>query len=79
MRAKTSARLKQSLSKLIAWQPPTLPISPYLWQHEPGIRNESLQALDHFLNHHFHVSQLSEVKTGQVPGILGVIKNMGKV
>ncbi len=51
----------------------------YLWQHGPGIRNESLQALDHFLNHHFHVSQLSEVKAGQVPGILGAIKNMGKV
>ncbi len=51
----------------------------YLWKHGPGIRNKSPQALDYFLNHHFHVSHLKEVKAGQVPGILGAIKNMGKV
>lgn len=50
----------------------------YLWKHGPGIRNKSVPALDHFLNHHFHVSHLREVKAGQVPGILGAIKNMGK-
>jgi hypothetical protein len=51
----------------------------YLWKHGPGIRNKSSQALDYFLNHHFHVSHLKEVKAGQVPGILAAIKNMGKV
>ena len=51
----------------------------YLWKHGPGIRNKSTQALDYFLNHHFHVSHLKEVKAGQVPGILAAIKNMGKV
>ncbi|MBT5469369.1 MAG: DUF1018 domain-containing protein [Nitrospina sp.] len=51
----------------------------YLWKHGPGIRNKSTQALDYFLNHHFHVSHLKEVKAGQVPEILAAIKNMGKV
>ena len=51
----------------------------YLWKHGPGIRNKSSQALDYFLNHHFHVSHLKEVKAGQVPEILAAIKNMGKV
>ncbi len=51
----------------------------YLWKHGPGIRNKSTQALDYFLSHHFHVSHLKKVKAGQVPGILGAIKNMGKV
>ncbi|MZH03075.1 MAG: regulatory protein GemA [Nitrospinae bacterium] len=51
----------------------------YLWKHGPGIRNKSTQALDYFLNHHFHVSNLKEVKANQVPGILGAIKKMGKV
>ena len=51
----------------------------YLWKHGPGIRNKSTQALDYFLNHHFHVSHLKEVKANQVPGILGAIKKMGKV
>ena len=51
----------------------------YLWKHGPGIRNKSTQALDHFLNHHFHVPQLKQVMARQVPGILGAIKNMGKV
>ncbi len=51
----------------------------YLWKHGPGIRNKSMQALEHFLRHHFHVSQLPQVKARQVPGILGAIKNMGKM
>jgi len=51
----------------------------YLWKHGPGIRNKSTQALDHFLNHHFHVAELKQVKARQVPGILGAIKNMGKL
>jgi|FLOH01.1.fsa_nt_gi hypothetical protein len=51
----------------------------YLWQHGPGVRNKSVQALDHFLNHHFHVAEIKQVKARQVPGILGAIKNMGKV
>lgn len=50
----------------------------YLWKHGPGIRNKSVQALDHFLTRHFHVLELEQVKASQVPGILGAIKNMGK-
>ena len=51
----------------------------YLWKHGPGIRHKSMQALDHFLHHHFHISELKQVKANQVPGILGAIKNMGKI
>ena len=51
----------------------------YLWQHGTGIRHKSMQALDHFLNHHFHIGELKQVKAGRVPGILGAIKNMGKM
>ncbi|MBT3922390.1 MAG: regulatory protein GemA [Nitrospina sp.] len=51
----------------------------YLWQHGPGIRHKSMQALDHFLNHHFHIQNLKQVKARQVPGVLGAIKNMGKM
>jgi len=48
----------------------------YLWKHGPGIRNKSTQALDYFLNHHFHISELKQVKARQVPGILGAIRKM---
>ncbi len=51
----------------------------YLWEHGPGIRHNSMQALEHFLNHHFHIAELKQVKARQVPGILGAIKNMGKM
>ena len=51
----------------------------YLWEHGPGIRHKSMQALEHFLNHHFHIAELKQVKARQVPGILGAIKNMGKM
>ena len=51
----------------------------YLWEHGPGIRHKSMQALEHFLNHHFHIAELKQVKARQVPGILGMIKNMGKM
>ena len=51
----------------------------YLWEHGPGIRHKSMQALEHFLTHHFHIAELKQVKARQVPGILGVIKNMGKM
>jgi hypothetical protein len=51
----------------------------YLWKHGPGIRHKSMEALDHFLNHHFHIADLKQVKANQVPGILGAIKNMGKM
>ena len=51
----------------------------YLWEHGPGIRHKSMQALDHFLNHHFHIAELKQVKARQVPGILGAIKSMGKM
>jgi hypothetical protein len=51
----------------------------YLWKHGPGIRHKSMPALDHFLQHHFHISELKKVKANQVPGILGAIKNMGKI
>ena len=51
----------------------------YLWEHGPGIRHKSMQALEHFLKHHFHIAELKQVKARQVPGILGAIKNMGKM
>ena len=51
----------------------------YLWKHGPGIRNKSIQALNYFLNHHFHVSHLKEVKAAQVSAILGAIKKMGRL
>lgn len=51
----------------------------YLWKHGPGIRHKSMQALDHFLNHHFHISSLKQIPARRVPGILGAIKNMGKM
>ena len=51
----------------------------YLWKHGPGIRHKSMQALEHFLNQHFHIAELKQVKARQVPGILGAIKNMGKM
>ena len=51
----------------------------YLWEHGPGIRHNSMQALEHFLNHHFHIAELKQVKARQVPGILGAIKNLGKM
>ena len=51
----------------------------YLWKHGPGIRHNTIEALEHFLNHHFHISEMKQVKASQVPGILGAIKNMGKM
>ena len=48
----------------------------YLWEHGPGIRHKSMQALEHFLNHHFHIAELKQVKARQVPGILGAIRKM---
>ncbi len=51
----------------------------YLWEHGPGIRHKSMQALEYFLNHHFRIAELKQVKARQVPGILGAIKNMGKM
>ena len=48
----------------------------YLWKHGPGIRTKTLEALEHFLTHHFHIVHLREVKAGQVPGILGAIRKM---
>ena len=51
----------------------------YLCEHGPGIRHKLMQALDHFLNHHFHIAELKQVKARQVPGILGAIKSMGKM
>jgi hypothetical protein len=51
----------------------------YLWKNGPGICHKSMEALDHFLNHHFHISEMKQVKASQVPGILGAIKNMGKM
>ena len=51
----------------------------YLWKHGPGIRNKSTEALDYFLNHHFHVSEFKEVKARQVPGILGAIRKMARL
>jgi hypothetical protein len=48
----------------------------YLWKHGPGIRNKSTQALDYFLNHHFHIPELKQVKARQVSGVLGAIRKM---
>ena len=51
----------------------------YLWMHGPGIRKKTPEALEHFLSHHFHVSGLKQIKARQIPGILGAIRNMGKM
>lgn len=48
----------------------------YLWKHGIGIRHKSMDALEHFLNHQFHISHLKQTKAWQVPGIVGAIRKM---
>jgi hypothetical protein len=47
-----------------------------MWMQGPGVRVKSLQALKHFLQHHFHISRISEVKASQVAPILGAIRKI---
>ena len=66
-------------------KPPNSPASEaqirlieYLWTHGSGIRKKTHEALEHFLSHYFHIAHFREVKTKQVPGILGAIRKMAQ-
>jgi hypothetical protein len=75
-RSKKPARISSGRSPATMAQ---LSLIVYFWKHGPGIRHKSLEALDHFLNHHFHIAHLREVKAGQVPGIVGAIRRMVRI
>jgi hypothetical protein len=47
-----------------------------MWMQGPGVRVKSLSALKHFLQHHFHISSISEIKASQVAPILGAIRKI---
>ena len=47
-----------------------------MWTHGPGVRIKTLVALRHFLQHHFHISTIAEIKVSQVAPILGAIRKI---
>jgi len=47
-----------------------------MWMHGPGVRIKTIAALRHFLQHHFHISSISEIKASQVSPILGAIRKV---
>jgi len=49
-----------------------------LWMTGPGVRIKTLSALQHFLDHHFHIPRLSVVKASQVGSVLGAIRKISE-
>ncbi len=47
-----------------------------MWMHGPGVRIKTHAALKHFLQHHFRISRISEIKASQVAPILGAIRKI---
>jgi len=47
-----------------------------MWMHGPGVRIKTFVALRHFLQHHFHISSMAEIKASQVAPILGAIRKI---
>ena len=47
-----------------------------MWMQGPGVRIKTLKALKHFLEHHFHISSIREIKASQVSPILGAIRKI---
>ena len=47
-----------------------------VWMHGPGVRIKTIAALKHFLQHHFHISSIREIKASQVSPILGAIRRI---
>lgn len=47
-----------------------------VWMHGPGVRIKTHAALKHFLQHHFHIARISEIKASQVAPILGAIRKI---
>ena len=49
-----------------------------LWMTGPGVRNKTPSALLHFLQHHFHISGLAEIKASQVAAVLGAVRKIAE-
>lgn len=49
-----------------------------MWMQGSGVRSKTLQALKHFLEHHFHISSIKEIKASQVAPILGAIRKIAE-
>jgi hypothetical protein len=49
-----------------------------MWMQGPGVRIKTLDALRHFLEHHFHISRISAIKASQVSPILGAIRKIAR-
>jgi len=49
-----------------------------LWMTGPGVRIKTPAALQHFLNHHFHIPRLSAVKASKVGAVLGAIRKIAE-
>ena len=49
-----------------------------MWMQGPGVRSKTLKALKHFLEHHFHISSIREIKASQVSPILGAIRKIAE-
>jgi hypothetical protein len=49
-----------------------------MWVQGSGVRIKTLEALKHFLQHHFHISRISEIKASQVAPILGAIRKIAE-
>lgn len=49
-----------------------------MWMQGSGVRIKTLEALKHFLQRHFHVSSMAEIKACQVAPILGAIRKIAR-
>ena len=49
-----------------------------MWMQGPGVRIKTLKALKHFLEHHFHIFSIREIKASQVSPILGAIRKIAE-
>ncbi len=56
--------------------PAQLRLIEALWMTGPGVRLKTREALRHFLQHYFHVSDLRFIKAGQVTSIVGAIRRI---
>ncbi len=57
--------------------PAQLRLIEALWMMGPGVRLKTREALRHFLQHYFHVSDLRFIKSRQVTSILGAVRRIG--
>lgn len=47
-----------------------------MWMQGSGVRIKTISALKHFLQHHFHIASIAEIKASQVAPILGAIRKI---